>query len=158
MNPLDFADSAIRLFTASGLGIPPEADLRRALGAIYYAYFRALCLTIADLMIGDTEFHRGSPIWIQAFKSLEHRRANAICLKVANTDYFPQEIRDLANILPSAQHKRFQSDYGYIVDFSDYDVLEDAVEAKRIIENFMNAPKEARLEFVAMMVLPERKQ
>ena len=157
MKPEDNADTAVWLAMGDGTRTPTEADLRRAVGAIYSAYFRTLCFTIADLMIGDTELHRGSPIWIQAFRSLEHRRARTVCLKATNVGNFLPEILNLAKIFPSAQHKRFRSEYDYMVDLLYSDILNDAIVAKRIIKNFMNAPKESRLEFVAQMVLPERK-
>ena len=157
MNPADYADSALRWASHDSLEAPPESDLRRAASSIYFAYVRALCFTVADLMVGDTEAARDSSTWKLAFRSVEHRRANAVCLKVVNSGLFSEGIRNFAKVFPPAQRKRVQVDYEADVHLLHYDVIADAKEAKRIIEDFMNAPREERLAFVAMMVFPERK-
>ena len=43
--------TVLRLALGDGLWMPSESDLRRAVGGIYYAYFLAIRLTIADLWI-----------------------------------------------------------------------------------------------------------
>ena len=60
MNPADYADTAVRWATFDGSEEPPESDLRRAASSTYFAYVRALCFTVSDLMIGDTEADRDS--------------------------------------------------------------------------------------------------
>ena len=135
---------------------PPESDLRRAASSTYFAYVRALCFTVADLMIGDREAARDSSTWKLAFRSVEHRRANAACLKVVNSGLFSEGIRYFSKKFPPAQRKRVQVDYDAEVHLLHYEVIADAKDAKRIIEDFMNAPREERLAFVAMMVFPER--
>ena len=157
MNPADYADSALRLASFDGSEAPPESDLRRAASSTYYAYVRALCFTVADLMIGETETARDSSTWKLAFRSVEHGRARAVCVKVVNSGLYSEGIRNFAIRFPPAQRKRVQVDYDAVVHLLHYEVIADAKDAKRIIEDFMNAPREERLAFAAMMVFPERK-
>ena len=157
MNPADYADSALRWIISDGSESPPESDLRRAVSSTYYAYVRALSFTAADLLIGDTEAARDSSIWKLAFRSVERRRAKNVCEKVVNSGLFSEGIRNFSKRFPPAQLKRLQVDYDFEVHLLPYDVIAAAKDAKRTIEDFMNAPREERLAFVAMMVLPERK-
>ena len=79
MNPSDLADSGSRLASLDVSKRPREADLRRAVTSSYSACVHALCLTVANLMIGATRAARDTEAWLQAYKAMEHGRARAIC-------------------------------------------------------------------------------
>ena len=79
MNPSDLADSGSRTASLEVSKRPREADLRRAVASSYSACVHALCLIVADLMIGATCAARDAEAWIQACKAMEHGRARTIC-------------------------------------------------------------------------------
>ena len=71
---------------------------------------------------------------------------------------FPIEIRRFAEHFVHAQRKRFQAEYDPFVRLYRYEVLADAEDAKDEIWNFMKAPRKDRLDFVALIVFPQRKK
>ena len=96
MNPSDLADSGSRLASIDVSKRPREGDLRRAVTSSYSACVHAICLTVADLMIGATRAARDTEAWIQAYKAMEHGRARAICSNQEKMRRFPKEIRRFA--------------------------------------------------------------
>ena len=158
MNPSDLADSGSRLASLEGSKRPREAELRRAVASSYSACVHALCLTVANLMIGATRDARDTEAWLQAYKAIEHGRARAICSNQEKMRRFPKEIRRFAEFFVYLQRKRFQAEYDPIVKLYRYEILTDAKEAKKVIRDFMKAPRKDRLDFVALIVFPERKK
>lgn len=158
MNPLDLTDNAMRNAKSGPSKRPRQADLRRAVGAVYYACVHAVCRTVADLLIGATAEARSKPEWIQAYKSVEHGRLRSICSNQELMRRFSPTIQEFAKLLLNAMNKRLQADYDPYAYFYRYEVIEDAEVAKRIIRDFMNAPRKERLAFVTLIVFPERKK
>ena len=159
MNPLDLTDSAIRHAKSGPSKRPRQADLRRAVGAIYFACLHAVCKTLADLLIGATSEARSSMEWIQAYKSVEHGRSRSICSNQEKMKRFSPAIQEFARLLLIAMNMRLQADYDPYATFYRYEVIIAAEEAKRVIRDFMNAPRrKERLAFVTLIVLPERKK
>ena len=93
MIPPDLISSAMRLAIGDGSWIPSDADLRRVAGSIYYAYFLALRLTVADLWIGPNPSDKLYGAWVQAFRSLQHDRVRKICSNPELMMRFPEAIR-----------------------------------------------------------------
>lgn len=158
MNPLDLTDSAMRHAKSGPSKRPRQADLRRAVGAVYYACVHAVCRTVADLLIGATAEARSRPERIQAYKSVEHGRLRSICSNQEQMRRFSPAIRAFAKFLLNAMNKRLLADYHPYAYFYRYEVIEDAEVAKRVIRDFMNSPRKERLAFVTLIVLPERKK
>ena len=158
MNPSDLADSGSRLASLDGSKRPREADLRRAVTSSYSACVHALCLTVANLMIGATRAARDTDAWFQAYKAMEHGRARAICSNQEKMRRFPKEIRRFAEYFVYLQRKRFQAEYDPVVKLYRSEILADAREAKKVIRDFMKAPRKDRLDFMALIVFPERKK
>ena len=157
MIPLDLISSAMRLAIGDGSWMPSDADLRRAVGSIYYAYFLALRLTVADLWIGPNPSDKLYGSWVQAFRSLQHERVRKICSNPEFMMRFPEAIRLFAKEIVLAQQKRHKADYDPGETFSAFDVVDDAEKATKIIQDFMNAPRDDKLAFVTLIALPERK-
>ena len=158
MNPQDLADSGSRTASIDVSKRPREADLRRAVTSNYSACVHTICLTVADLMIGATRAARDTEAWVQAYKAMEHGRARAICSNKEKMRRFPKEIRRFAAYFVYLQKKRFQAEYDPVVKLYRSEVLADAWEAKKVIRDFMKAPRKDRLDFVALIVFPERKK
>lgn len=157
MIPLDLISSALRLAIGDVSWMPSDADLRRAVGSIYYAYFLALRLTVADLWIGPNPSDKLYDAWVQAFRSLQHDRVRKICSNHELMMRFPEAIRLFAKEIVLAQKKRHIADYDPREKFSSFDVVDDAEKATKIIQDFMNAPRDDKLAFVTLIALPERK-
>lgn len=158
MNHLDLIDSAMRMAKSGPSKRPRQADLRRAVSTTYYAFVHAVCRTVADLFIGATAEARSRPEWIQAYKSVEHGRLRSICSNQELMRRFSLAIREFAELLIIAMNKRLLADYHPYASFYRYEVIDDAKMAKRVIQNFMKAPRKERLAFVTLIVLPERKK
>lgn len=156
MKPLDYADSALRQAKMGGSKRPRQADLHRAVGSIYFAYVHAVRQTIADLLIGATAEARSSPEWMQAYKSMEHGRARSICSNQEKMRRFSPAIREYAKMLVIAMNKRLQAGNDPYASFYRNEAITDAKLAKRVIRDFMNAPRKERLAFATLTALPER--
>lgn len=155
MKPLDLIDTALRLAIGEGSSMPSNSDLSRAVSSIYYAYFLAIRLTIADLWIGPDPADNLYGAWVQAFRSLQHNRAKKICLNYEKMKRFPEAIRIFAEALALAQGKRHKADYDPAATFSPYDIVADAKRAAKYIQDFMDAPRDDKLVFVTLVALPE---
>lgn len=70
---------------------------------------------------------------------------------------FPEAIRLFAKKIVLAQQKRHKADYDPGETISAFDVVDDAEKATKIIQDFMNAPRDDKLAFVTLIALPERK-
>ena len=157
MKPLDLIKTALILAMQATSKRPRISDLCRSVSTIYYAYFRTLCQTIADLWVGATPAARSSAAWRKAFRSLQHGRARDICSNKKLMSRFPIEARKLAEEFVSIYDKRVKADYNHDARFYRSEVISDAYLAIETIENFMKLPREVRLDFVTMLALPERR-
>lgn len=157
MKPLDLIKTALYLAMLAMSKRPRISDLCRAVSTIYYAYFRTLCQTIADLWVGATPEARSRDAWRKAFRSLQHGRARDICANQQLMSRFPIEARKLAKEFVIMYDKRIQADYHYDARFKRSEVISDAKLAKKTIEDFMKLPREVKLDFVTMLALPDRR-
>ena len=157
MNFLDLIDSAMWLAKSGPSKRPRQANLRRAVGAVYYACVHAVCRTVADLLIGATADARSRPEWIRAYKSVEHRRLRSICSNQELMSRFSPAIQVFAKFILIVMNKRLLADYDPYASFYRNEVITDAMQAKRVIRDFMNAPRKERLAFVSLIIFPERK-
>ena len=155
---LDLIDSAMRQAKSGPSKKLRQANLRRAVSTTYYANVHAVCRTVADLFVGATAEARSRSEWIQAYKSVEHGRLRSICSNPEKMRRYSPAIREFAALLLIAMNKRLLADCDPYTKFYRYEVMYDAKEAKRVIQNFIKAPRKERLAFVTLIVLPERKK
>ena len=77
----------------------------------------------------------------------EHRRLIA---------KFPADIQSFAKLFVDLQLKRRRADYDPDSSFSKKEVIQDVLEAERVIQRFMMVPLRDRRAFVAHVLLPGR--
>lgn len=156
--PMDYMAMAESL--ASGKGAarrPKQFDLRRAIGATYYALFHSLCLNNADLLVGKAVAGRSSSAWRQAYRAVNHGAARTACENLGVMEKFPREIQDFGNEFVDAQHRRHSADYDPKPVYDRYSVLENIVNATTVIQDFMKAPIKDRRAFAVWVTMPNRK-
>ena len=157
MNPFEMIKTSLLLALGEGSRMPSDFDLRRAVGGIYYAYFLAIRLTIADLWIEPNPSDKLYGAWVQAFRSLQHNRVKKICSNQELMLRFPEAIRIFAQNIVLAQQKRHKADYDPGETFFVFDVVKDAQRAAKLIQDLIDSPRDDKLAFVTLIALPEWK-
>ena len=161
MNPHDLLAIAERLarggVIGSGRGRPPQAELRRAVSATYYAMFHALALCCANTLVGATRANRSQPAWDQVYRTLEHGFARNQCSNRAAMREFPPDIRNFGELFVFLQRERHSADYNPNANFLRLPVLYLVEEAKDIITQFENADARERQTFAAFVLFRLRR-
>ena len=141
----------------SGRGRPRQAELRRAVSAVYYAMFHALASCCADLLVGATRASRDQTAWEQTYRALEHGYARSQCNNRAAMSRFPAEIQEFGEWFVEMQRQRHQADYAPRIDFSRELVEKLIDDTAGIIEHFNAAPAKDRRGFATHVLLRMRR-
>ena len=156
MRPLDFIATARDLSGANRKGRPRETNLRRAVSTTYYALFHCLAACCADVIVGGTRANRSHSAWNQAYRALNHGTTRHQCEHRRLIAKFPADIQSFAKLFVDLQLKRHRADYDPDSSFSRKEVIQDVLEAERVIQRFMMVPLRDRRAFVAHVLLPGR--
>jgi uncharacterized protein (UPF0332 family) len=167
LNPDHLLDQAERLIatTAAG-GAPRQADLRRAVSAVYYGVFHAILTAATDVFVGKT--HRDSARYELVYRSVSHSALSDVCREVVKTTLpakylkyqprggFGPELQAVAAAVIDLQQKRHLADYDplYRVRTSE---VESAIRIGReALSRFNSASAERRNAFVSLVVFTPR--
>ena len=145
----------------SGRGRPPQAELRRAVSATYYAMFHALAACCADMLVGATRANRSQQAWRQTYRALEHGFAKNRCSNRGVIISFSQPIQDFAELFVETQRQRHVADYDPSPDsddnFARRNVLQLISEVSRTISAFQNVDARDRRAFSIFVLLRFRR-
>ena len=140
---------------ASSLGRPRQAALRRAVSTAYYAMFNALCWSNADALVGQASTGSNADIWVEVYRSLQHREAKN---RLASYTHLRQNpaIQHFASVFGNIQSQREDADYNPLTRFArtDVTVLIDRCEAAT--RAFFNAPLQTRRLLAAHLLARTR--
>lgn len=136
---------------------PRQSELKRAASAAYYALFHALCLHIANLWTGTKPDSRGKYAWQQAYRTLEHGKTRATCLRIKDSKKFTRLLRYVAEIFLELLLARHRADYDSLSRFSRIEAMRYIEESEIAIQLLKDADKIDRLAFVTYLALPHRK-
>lgn len=158
--PHHFLDAADDLVSAAN-GRPRQANLRRAISSVYYAYFHTLCRCCADTLIGHSAVAHTKRAWTQAYRTLEHKFAKDRCDPKKGVDKavlarFPNDIRIFADKFSSSQELRHRADYYPIEIFYKSTVTSEIAQARIVIDNFKKVDIRDRRAFAAWVCLRSR--
>ena len=148
---------AKRTVKHGGASRPRQTELKRAVSAAYYALFHALCQYIADLWVGTKPDSRGKDAWQQAYRTLEHGKTRAACLRIQDSKKFTQLLRYVADIFLELQRARHRADYDPLSRFSRTKAVRYIEMAEFAIQFLKDADKIDRLAFVTYLAIPHRK-
>lgn len=145
----------------SGRGRPPQAELRRAVSAAYYAMFHALAACCADMLVGATRASRSQQAWRQTYRSLEHGYAKNQCANQGMMAQFPLAIRKIAELFICMQRRRHVGDYDpdpiQEYAFTRDKVLQFVEEVSRTISDFQDVNAGNRRAFSVFVLLRFRR-
>ena len=145
----------------SGRGRPPQAELRRAVSAAYYAMFQALAACCADMLVGATRANRSQQAWRQTYRSLEHGFAKNQCANQGMMGRFPQPIQDFARLFVYMQRRRHIADYDPDPEqengFARENVIRLIHETSRTISDFQDVDAGNRRAFSVFVLLRFRR-
>lgn len=149
---------AKRTVKHGGASRPRQTELKRAVSAAYYALFHALCLYIADMWIGTKPDSRGKYAWQQAYRTFEHGKTKAACLRIKDdSKKFTLLLRYVAEIFLELLRTRHRADYDSLSRFSRTEAMRYIEMAELAIQLLKDADKIDRLAFVTYLALPHRK-
>ena len=157
MRPGHLIGHAKRTVKHGGASRPRQTELKRAVSAAYYALFHALCLYIANLWIGTKPDSRGKDAWQQAYRTLEHGKTKAACLRIKDSKKFTQLLRYVAEIFLELLRARHRADYDSLSRFSRIEAMRYIEAAELAIQLLKDADKIDKLAFVTYLALPHRK-
>lgn len=135
-------------------GRPNQADLKRAVSTAYYAMFHGLAGQCAVLLIGAGRA-RSSRAWTQVYRALEHGFSKNACVQVQGLD-FPPEIVNFADVFVRMQEERHRADYDPDARFRLAETETLITSSSRAIAELINARRQDRLAFVALVLLRRR--
>ena len=138
-------------------GLPPQANLRRAVSTIYYAMFHCLARCCADMLVGGNSAGRSKPAWRQVYRALEHGTAKDRCKNKNILSTFPDDIQDFASIFVWSQEKRQLADYDPgLRQFSQVEVMLDVLFVHDAIKRFQEASIKDRRAFAVFVLFKNR--
>lgn len=155
MNPQDLlriAEGLAKGAISGGRGRPPQAELRRAISAAYYALFHTLALSGANTLVGAARANRNEPEWIQVYRALEHGYARNQCNNRAAMGRFSAAIQNFGMFFVLMQQERQAADYDPNAIFSRSQVLRLVEDSEQTINLFNDADARERRAF-AIFVL-----
>lgn len=145
----------------SGRGRPPQAELRRAVSAAYYAMFHALAACCADMLVGATRASRSQQACRQTYRALEHSFAKNQCANQGMMGRFPQPIQEFARYFVDIQRHRHVADYDPDPDqeyiLTREKVLQIVDEVSRTINDFQDVDVRDRRAFSIFVLLRFRR-
>ena len=159
MNPHDLIKIASFLATigvVSSLGRPRQADLRRAVSTLYYAFFHALAHCCADTLAGTRRRGRNRPRWRQIYRSLEHRQARNRLNNREEMQNFPSAMQDFARRFVALQALRHAADYDPAATFDRPGITQLVAEAEQHISGLENADAADRRDFAIYVLFRDR--
>ena len=159
MNPRDLlriAEGLARGAIGGARGRPPQAELRRAVSAAYYALFHTLALCGANTLVGANRAGRSQPAWNQVYRALEHGHARNQCSNRTVMSSFPPAVQDFGELLVLMQAQRQAADYDPNASFSRSYVLSLIEETAGIIEQFDNTDVRDRRAFAVFVLFRRR--
>ena len=159
MNPRDLVKIAHFLATvgvASRLGRPRQADLRRAVSALYYALFHALAHCGADTLAGAGRRGHNHLRWQQIYRSLEHRQARNRLNNRTELQKFPLAMQRFARLFVDLQALRHAADYSPAATFDRPAVTQLVAEAEQHIIGLENAASVDRRDFAIYVLFRDR--
>ena len=163
MNPdhlLEIADNLASGRIGTGRGRPRQAELRRAVSAIYYALFHTLARNSADLLVGNRSSTRTTRAWQQTYRSLDHGRIKRQCSQRRTKRIlarFPQEIQDFADLFVNLQRERHVADYDPLEEFSRNSVAQFVESARSTIAEFEQTARDDRRAFAVFVLFDLRR-
>ena len=140
---------------SSRRGRPNQEELRRAVSTAYYALFSALARSAADIFVGRSAAARKSQVWVQTYRSLNHRQAKAQCDKIVkgqNSPAFDQRIVAFAEAFVNMQTQRHEADYNPAATFYRTDVQTRIGAAEQALAGLTSCPISERRNFAAFVM------
>ena len=141
--------------TTTAPGRPRQAGLRRAVSTAYYAMFNALCWSNADTLVGRASAGSDAGIWMEVYRSLQHRDAKA---RLASYSQLRQDstVRNFARVFGNLQEQRVNADYNPLARFTRSDVVVLIDRAEAATRAFYNAPSQNRRLLAAHLLARPR--
>jgi hypothetical protein len=135
-----------------------RTDLRRAVGAAYYALFHFVAQACTDVFLprGKKLLSRASK---QAYRSIDHRDIKNACVLTKDVKYgSPQGIRGFADIFLSMNKQRERADYDPSpgADFHPKQVMHLIDACESVIAEFSAADVEDRRAFAVQVCLKSK--
>ena len=149
-------DTASLLAKPVGSRRPRDSDLSAAVIVVYYALLHAVSECFANHLVGTRKGVRDEGAWEQAYRMPDHRRLRVACKKAQSMLKFPEDLRELAEILINAQYYRILASYSSNQKFTRDDVLKHIEHARKAINILKNSKMHDRRAFITWLVLPER--
>ena len=141
-------------------GRPRQAELCRAVSAIYYALFHTLANDAADLLVGSRSSTQTRQAWRQMYRALEHARVKRQCTERRPKQVlrkFPLEIQDFADQFVFMQRQRHIADYDPLGLFLRSDVSQFIERTKSVISDFKKVDRDDRRAFAVFVLFDLRR-
>ena len=166
LNPDHLLEQADRLIAPVGGGAPRQADLRRAISAVYYSVFHAVATEAADSFAGRTQ--RQSPRYALVYRSIDHRFLRGVSEDVIKTTLptkyvryqpsggFGADIVALATAVVDLQEKRHAADYDPLLRVSTAEAILALETGRTAVSRLRHANPTKRRAFLSLVVFSPR--
>jgi uncharacterized protein (UPF0332 family) len=153
MNPEHLFDQADNLIQG-GAGAPRQADLRRAISAVYYGVFHCVLRAAADRVVGGSLGARASDAYDRVYRSLDHSE-----LKKRSQEARPlcgADIAAVADAIKDLQEKRHRADYEPRYKVSKSDVIAAIATARDAAAKLATATTGDREKYLVTILFKKR--
>ena len=137
-------------------GIPSEANLRRAVSTAYYAIFHALSQSFADSLVGPVTAPSARELWVNAYRTLDHRQVRNKLDNGGLMAGFSGPIRRFAITFVDLQGQRHSADYDPDASFNPHEVQQLVSDTQDAIAQFSAASQDERRLLSAYLVAVRR--
>jgi hypothetical protein len=164
-NPEHLFEQAERLASFATSGQPRQADLRRAISAVYYAVLHATLTAAADKAVGHSA--RASLPYRLAYRSVDHRTLRDLCRAAQKTTLaekyrqyapggFGSDLRAFADAVCDLQILRQDADYDPLKTFRRSDARLAIALGRSGLQRFEAASESDRDTFLSLLLYPPR--
>jgi hypothetical protein len=166
LNPDHLFEQAAMLAAPRQAGPPRQADLRRAISAVYYGIFHFALGAVADEFVGVTQ--RASGRYALVYRSIDHRTLKDICNEVRKQKlsskfarHIPPtgvdpDIQAFATAAFELQEKRHAADYDPQPRYERRDAMLAIEAAQSAVRAFRRAGQDDRRTFLTLLLCPPR--
>ncbi len=155
MDPTELIDGAYKLL--AGDDEPHAGNLRRAISNAYYALFHTVCRQIAETFVSSDLFGE-TEAWRLFYRALNHGDAKKVCQSLISLKSTDRSLAEIAATFVKLQQERHDADYAWRFEgVTRQDVLLKIENANRAITALHLLPAQTRSDFLARLVLKERR-
>ena len=142
------------LAASPAAGAPRQIDLRRAVGAAYYALFHEACRLVADQLVGVSK--SATAEYARCYRAVQHARAASSFKHYTDAGGSDSAVLSFCDTAKSLQNERHLADYDPHYKTSRANALLHISTARRELSAIRRTSEREKLVLATILVFSQR--